>query len=190
MRRGQRGDARPALVRRGAVATVAPSMVALAPSTKNRSLVALMPALFVVLWSTGFIGAKFGLPYAGPMTFLTLRFWLVAALMLPVALAAGAAWPRRPAELGHAAVVGLLIQFTYLGGCFFAMSRGVSAGVAAVIVGLQPGLAAAFVGLVLGDRLRKLQWTGLALGFAGVALVCWEKLDVSAGHAAGLAAAG
>ena len=93
-------------------------MVALAPSTKTRSLVAFMPALFVVLWSTGFIGAKFGLPYAGPMTFLTLRFWLVAALMLPVALAAGAAWPRRPAELGHAVVVGLLIQFTYLGGAF------------------------------------------------------------------------
>jgi drug/metabolite transporter (DMT)-like permease len=164
-------------------------MVALASSTRARSI-ALMPALFVVLWSTGFIGGKFGLPYAGPMTFLTLRFWIVAAVMLPVAFAAGSAWPRGPRELGHVVAVGLLIQFTYLGGCFFAMSRGVSAGIAALIVGLQPVLTAALAGFVLGERLRPPQWLGLALGLVGVAMVCWEKLDVTGGHAAGLAAAG
>jgi drug/metabolite transporter (DMT)-like permease len=164
-------------------------MVALAPTTRTQPG-ALMPALFVVLWSTGFIGAKFGLPYAGPGTFLALRFWIVAALMVPVALLAGSAWPRNRVELGHAAMVGLLIQFTYLGGCFFAISRGVSAGVTALVVGLQPVLTAALAGLLLGDKPRPRQWLGLALGLAGVALVVWQKLDLSAGHAAGFVAAG
>jgi len=164
-------------------------MVALAPSARTRAL-PLMPALFVALWSTGFIGGKLGLPYAGPMTFLTLRFWLVASLMLPTALVLRSAWPRDLRALGHVAAVGLLIQFTYLGGVFFAMSRGVSAGVAALIVGLQPLLTAALAGFLLGERLRALQWAGLALGLLGVTLVCWEKLDFASGQAAGLAAAG
>lgn len=164
-------------------------MVSLAPSMRTRSL-SLMPALFVVLWSTGFIGGKLGLPYAGPMTFLTLRFWTVATLMVPTALLLRSAWPRTPRAFGHVAAVGLLIQFTYLGGCFFAMSRGVSAGVAALITGLQPVLTAALAGLLVGERLRPAQWAGLALGLVGVTLVCWEKLDFASGHAAGLAAAG
>src|ERR1051326_8885245 len=87
-----------------------------APSPLRSLLVGIMPGVFVVLWSTGFIGAKLGLPYAGPMTFLALRFLIVAAMMLAVSLAAGAAWPRSWREAGHVAAVGLLIQFTYLGG--------------------------------------------------------------------------
>ncbi|GGF40198.1 peptide ABC transporter ATP-binding protein [Aliidongia dinghuensis] len=129
------------------------------------------PALFVLLWSTGFLGAKLGLPYAGPMTFLGVRFAIVAVLAAPLALASGARWPERPAQLLHVAVVGLLMQFAYLGGVFTGIAHGVPAGVSALIVGLQPILTAALAGLVLGERIRPVQWLGLALGLAGVALV-------------------
>src|SRR6266851_2941963 len=91
----------------------------------------LMPGLFVVLWSTGFIGAKFGLPYAEPLTFLALRFSLVAAIMLVASLALGAAWPVGWRDIGHIALVGILIQATYLGGVFYGIAHGVAAGVAA-----------------------------------------------------------
>jgi drug/metabolite transporter (DMT)-like permease len=145
-----------------------------------------MPGVFVLLWATGFIGAKFGLPYAGPLTFLSLRFSLVTALMLGVSAAAGASWPRGR-QLFHAAVVGLLIQVFYLGGVFVGISRGVSAGVAALIVGLQPLLTASVAGAMLGERVTPRQWVGLALGLAGVALVVLEKLDLSGTQAFGLA---
>jgi drug/metabolite transporter (DMT)-like permease len=146
-----------------------------------------MPGVFVVLWSTGFVGAKLGLPYAGPLTFLALRFAVVTGIMLTVALATRAAWPH-PREAGHAAVVGLLIQFLYLGGVFFGISRGVSAGVAALIVGVQPILTAAFAGAVVGDRVTRRQWTGLALGLVGVACVVWEKIDLAGAQSSGLLA--
>ena len=150
-------------------------------------VLAAMPALFVLLWSTGFIGAKFGLPYAGPMAFLTLRFVLVTALMLAVCLAAGAAFPRGP-DLAHAAVVGILIQFFYLGGVFFGISRGVSAGLAALVVGLQPVLTAFFAGALLGESVTLRQWLGLGLGLIGVALVVSEKLGFAGASVAGLLA--
>lgn len=136
------------------------------------------PALFVLLWSTGFIFAKLGLPYAEPFTFLTWRFAIVAGLMLAVALATGAPWPRDLRMFGHIAVVGVLMHGFYLGGTFAAIGAGVSAGVAALIVGLQPLLTATVVGPLLGERVSLLQWSGLALGFAGVALVLWNKLGL------------
>src|SRR5690349_11202066 len=146
-----------------------------------------MPGVFVVLWSTGFIGAKLGLPYTGPLTFLALRFAVVTAIMVPVALASGAAWPGLRGA-GHAAVVGLLIQFIYLGGVFVGISHGVSAGVAALIVGIQPLLTAALAGALLGDRVTRLQWAGLALGLAGVLFVVREKIDLSEVQPGGLVA--
>jgi drug/metabolite transporter (DMT)-like permease len=146
-----------------------------------------MPAVFVVLWSTGFIGAKLGLPYAGPLTFLALRFAIVTGIMLIVALASGAVWPSLR-DAGHAALVGLLIQFLYLGGVFFGISRGVTAGVAALIVGVQPLLTAALAGVLLGDRVRPRQWAGLALGLAGVVCVVWEKVDFAGLQTSGLLA--
>jgi drug/metabolite transporter (DMT)-like permease len=146
-----------------------------------------MPGAFVVLWSTGFIGAKLGLPYAGPLAFLTLRFAIVTGIMLVVALASRAVWPSLR-DAGHAAMVGLLIQFMYLGGVFFGISRGVTAGVAALIVGIQPLLTAALVGALLGDRVKPRQWAGLALGLAGVVCVVWEKVDFAGLQSSGLLA--
>jgi drug/metabolite transporter (DMT)-like permease len=148
----------------------------------------LMPGLFVVLWSTGFIGAKYGLPYAGPLTFLALRFAIITALMLAVSLASGAEWPKSWRAAGHVAVVGLLLQATYLGGVYVAIAHGMSVGLSVLIVGLQPVLTAALVGVVLGETVSRRQWLGLACGLGGVALVAWPKLAFDADHLVALAA--
>jgi drug/metabolite transporter (DMT)-like permease len=144
-----------------------------------------VPALFVVLWSTGFIGAKLGLPHAGPLTFLALRYGLAAGLLVLVALVVRAPWPRRPAEIGHYAVAGLLVHGVYLGGVYVGISFGVEAGVSALIVGLQPLLTAALAGVVLGERVTPRQWAGLGLGLLGVALVLGRKLGEGPGDALG-----
>jgi drug/metabolite transporter (DMT)-like permease len=148
----------------------------------------LMPGLFVVLWSTGFIGAKFGLPYAEPLTFLALRFSLVAAIMLVASLALGAAWPVGWCDIGHIALVGILIQATYLGGVFYGIAHGVSAGVAGLIAGLQPLITAALVGIVLGEAVTPRQWLGIVLGFVGLLLVLWGRIAFDIHHLAALAA--
>ncbi len=133
------------------------------------------PAIFVLLWSTGFIAGKAGLPYAEPLTFLALRFAVVAALMLLVSLAVRAPWPRR-ADVGHIAVVGLLMHGAYLGGVFTSLWHGLPAGLSALIVGLQPLLTAFVVGPRLGEHVSRRQWAGLVLGLAGVTLVLFDKL--------------
>jgi len=138
-----------------------------------------MPGLFVVLWSTGFISAKYGLPYAEPLTFLSLRFFLVVALMLPLAWLMGAIWPRSLAQTTHVAVAGILIQAAYLGGVFGALHLGMSAGVSALIVGLQPILTAFASAPLFGERLRAGQWLGLVLGFLGVLLVVQGRGSVT-----------
>lgn len=137
-----------------------------------------VPALFVVLWSTGFIGARLGLPHAEPLTFLTLRYLAVLALMLPLALVLRAPWPASITEVRHIAIAGLLMQGSYLGGVFCAVHAGMSAGVVALIVGMQPLLTAAAAGRLLGERVTPLQWGGLALGLTGVALVVWQKMSL------------
>jgi drug/metabolite transporter (DMT)-like permease len=138
----------------------------------------LPPAAFVFLWSTGFIVAKLGLPYAQSATFLTLRYWLAAAALVLVALAGAASWPRRPSLIGHSAVAGLLMHFVYIGGVFASIERGLPAGVSALIVSLQPLLTAIAAGPLLGERVTRWQWLGLALGLAGTVLVVWEKAQV------------
>jgi drug/metabolite transporter (DMT)-like permease len=143
------------------------------------------PALFVFLWSTGFIAAKAGMPYAEPLTFLALRFGLVAVLMLPVAVLAGARWPRGMMAV-HVGVVGLLLHAGYLGGVFVAISRGVPAGLAALIVGAQPLLTALLAQPILGDRIGRATWVGLAMGFVGVGLVMADRLTLGGADAIGL----
>ena len=136
------------------------------------------PGLFVVLWSTGFIGAKLGVPYVEPFTFLILRFVLVIALMLPLALMLRARWPGSMREAGHIAAAGALIQGGYLGGCFAAVAHGMPAGVIALMVGLQPILTAFAAAPLLGETVSAIQWAGLVLGFGGVALVVWQKISL------------
>ena len=133
------------------------------------------PGVFVVLWSTGFIAAKAGLPFAEPMTFLALRFALVCAVMLPVSLFAGATWPD-PRTAVHVAVVGVLMHGGYLGGVFASIAHGLPAGLSALIVGLQPLLTACIVGPLLGERVRPLQWAGFLCGLVGVTLVLAGKI--------------
>jgi drug/metabolite transporter (DMT)-like permease len=132
------------------------------------------PALFVLLWSTGFIGARFGLPYIEPLQFLVLRYGCVLLLLVLVALAVRAPWPAR-AQIPHIASAGIMIHAGYLGGVFVAIKHGMAAGVAALIVGLQPILTALAARPLLGEHISWRQWTGLALGIAGVALVVWHK---------------
>jgi len=133
------------------------------------------PGLFVVLWSTGFIGAKLGLPYAEPATFLEIRLLAVLVILLPLCWLVRAPWPQTRTEFGHMAFAGALIQGGYLGGVFLSLSKGMPAGVSSLITALQPILAAVLSGWLLGERTSARQWLGLALGIAGVALVVREK---------------
>src|SRR4051794_35716648 len=164
-------------------------MIAQTPTTPavNRDWLRLTPAVFVLLWSTGFIGAKFGLPYAEPLTFLTIRLSLVACILCVVALAMRAPWPRRWADVGHITVAGILVHGVYLGGVFTGIAHGLPAGVAALIVGLQPLLTAAASGRVFGERVSARQWMGLTLGLCGVLLVVWENLSLRAEYLTGIA---
>lgn len=148
------------------------------PAAASR-LSAGIPALFVLLWSTGFIGARLGLPHAPPLSFLLTRYLLVIGCLGALALAARAPWPREPRQIGHIAVAGLLIQATYLGGVFSAIHAGMSAGMVALIVGTQPLVTAALAGWWLGERVGARQWTGLAMGMVGVGLVVADKLGAS-----------
>ena len=150
-------------------------------------LTRLTPLLFVLLWSTGFIGAKYGLPYAEPLSFLAIRYVLVIGLMTLLALAMRAPWPAKPREALHIGVTGLLVHAVYLGGVFMSIHRGLPAGVSALVVGMQPLLTAALAGLLLGERVSARQWSGLALGFGGVALVVGSKASVDGAAADALA---
>lgn len=140
------------------------------------SLGALAPFLFVFLWSTGFIGAKFGLPYAEPLTFLLARYVLVLGLMTTFALASRAKWPDDPRQVFHIGVTGIFVHALYLGGVFMSIKHGLPAGIAALVVGMQPLLTACGAGWMLGERVSARQWTGLGLGFLGVTLVVANKL--------------
>ena len=134
------------------------------------------PLLFVFLWSTGFIGAKYGLPYAEPLSFLLTRYGLVIALMLVIAFITRAPWPASPRQWLHIAVSGILVHAFYLGGVFVAIKHGLSAGITALIVGMQPLLTGVGSGMLLGEPVSRRQWLGLGLGFVGVGLVMAGKV--------------
>lgn len=136
-----------------------------------------LPATFVLLWSTGFIGAKLGLPWIEPMTFLAVRMLLASALLLGLAVIMRAPWPKTPIAMLHTAVAGLLVHACYLGGVFWAIDRGQLAGVTAILVALQPLLTATLAGPLLGERVTSRQWLGLSLGFLGVTLVMTARTE-------------
>jgi len=147
-----------------------------------------MPGLFVLLWSTGFIGAKFGLPYAEPFTFLFIRFVLTLMLLIPLTWLMRISWPSSPRLWKHIAVSGLLVHGTYLGGVFYGIYLGMPAGLTALLVGLQPLLTATCAGPLLGERLTKQQWLGLLLGLIGISLVLGSKLELGSTLSSGFGA--
>lgn len=165
----------------------APAGGAIAPEIAGDSaaiglLARVAPGIFVSLWATGFLMAKLGVPYAQPLTILGLRFVLAATMMLTVAIVARAPWPRSWVRLGHIAMTGVLLHAVYLGGCYVAIYAGMPAGMTALIVGFQPILTAALAGPLLAERMRRLQWMGIAIGFVGLMMVLWERLVIDLSH--------
>lgn len=146
--------------------------------SRKGALVRAMPAVFVVIWSTGFIVARYGMPYAPPMKFLAMRYFFSVLCFIVWATAAGVPLvPRSARQARHLAVTGVLMHAGYLGGVWAAVKLGMGAGLAALLVGLQPLLTAVWVSS-LGGQVSRRQWAGLALGFTGLALVVWQKLGV------------
>lgn len=144
------------------------------------TLARLAPAVFVVLWATGFIGARYAMPWSEPFSFLAVRFAIAFALLgvlMLVLKTAKAGWR----EAGHAAIAGMLMHGIYLGGVFWAIRHGMPAGLSALIIGLQPLITAVMAGLFLGERILPRHWFGLAVGFIGVSIVLWPKLGAIAG---------
>lgn len=146
------------------------------PVSSMRSLffTYLVPALFVWLWSTGFIGAKYGLPYAEPFTLLLIRMLLTLALLAGLAWVMKTRWPGWRSA-GHLAVTGLLVHGCYLGGVYYAIQGGMPSGIVSLIVGLQPLVTAAAAVVILKEGVSGRQWLGLGLGLIGVTLVLLEK---------------
>jgi drug/metabolite transporter (DMT)-like permease len=142
----------------------------------NPSWLSPIPIFFVFLWSTGFIVAKYGLPYAPPLTFLLLRCIGLLLVLVPIVLIWRAPWPL--GSIRHIAVAGLLLQAGYLGGVWCAIKLGMPAGLSALIVGMQPILTAAAAPLI-GERVLPRQWAGLLLGLTGVALVVYAKINLT-----------
>lgn len=134
-----------------------------------------VPAVFVWLWSTGFIGAKYGLPYAEPFTLLLFRMLFTLALLGVLALVLKVTWPSWRGA-GHTAVTGLLVHGCYLGGVYYAIQGGMPSGIISLIVGLQPLVTALAAVVILRESVTRRQWVGLSLGLLGVSLVLMEKL--------------
>jgi drug/metabolite transporter (DMT)-like permease len=157
----------------------------MACDSRQDALVRAMPAVFVLIWSTGFIVARLGMPNSPPMKFLALRYIFSVLCFAVWALAARVRWPANRRQYGHLAVVGVLMHAGYLGGVWTAVKLGMGAGLAALLVSLQPVLTAVWVSS-RGGRVTARQWSGLALGFGGLALVVWNKLGLGEIHPANL----
>ncbi|MDH5204943.1 MAG: DMT family transporter [Hylemonella sp.] len=135
-----------------------------------------MPLVFVLIWSTGFIVARYGMPHAPPMKFLVLRYALSILCFLPWIALAGVSWPTSRRQWLHLSVTGVFMHAGYLGGVWAAVKAGMGSGLSALIVGLQPVLTAVWLSST-GGRVSSRQWIGLGLGFAGLLLVLSHKLE-------------
>lgn len=151
----------------------------------------LLAWFFVTVWGSGYLATKVGLQYAPPFTFLTLRFALGLLLVLPLLAWArrreALRWPDSPRAWTHVVIAGLLMHAANLGGSHYAQYLGMSAGVTALVLSVQPLATAILAARFLHERLRPYQWAGVLLGLAGVALVVWHKIDVRAVSAGALA---
>ena len=136
------------------------------------------PLAFVLIWSTGFIVAKYAAPHAPPLTFLLYRFAGAILILLPISAMTRAPWPDTATAWRDVIVVGVLLQATYLGGVWVAIALGMPAGVSALLVGAQP-LLTALLAFTVNERASRVQWIGLTIGFAGVALVLSDRLTLA-----------
>ena len=154
------------------------------PSRLTQLAITTAPVVFVLLWSTGFIGARYGLPYIEPLTFLAVRMVFVVVLMALIAAIGGARFPSRT-ETAHSLAAGALVHGLYLGGVFTAISQSVPAGISALIPGLQPILTSTIANRFMGGTVTRIQWLGLVLGLFGVVLVLHDRDIVMAGSPLG-----
>ena len=134
----------------------------------------------MTVWGSGFIATKVGLQYTAPFTFLSLRYLFGLLCLVPLLLILRPRWPTTPAELGHLLVAGLLMHAIQLGGTHYSQYLGMSAGITALILSVQPLITAVIASRWMGERLAPAQWTGVFVGLAGVALVVWHKIDIRA----------
>lgn len=137
-----------------------------------------MPGVFVLIWSTGFIVARYGMPHAPPMSFLVVRYALSILCFLPWIVLAGVKWPSDRMQTLHLAVTGVLMHAVYLGGVWAAVKAGMGSGLSSLIVGIQPVLTAIWLSSVGGQPVSRRQWLGLLMGFAGLVLVVSRKFGV------------
>jgi drug/metabolite transporter (DMT)-like permease len=144
-------------------------------------LVRFAPPLFVLIWATGFIVARLVAPHAEPLSFLTVRYLAAILVLAAAAAVVSAPWPRTWTGWRDGLVAGVLLHGLYLGGVFWSVRHGLPAGVAALIAGLQPLATGLLVGPLLGERVSRLRWTGIGIGFLGAALVIAPKLAGSGG---------
>ena len=140
----------------------------------------LLPFLFIVMWSSGYVVGKMALPFVGPYTLIFIRFASAALILLAVALVTKAPWPNTRAQYGHLIVVGLLIQALQFGGLYMGLGLGVSAAVAALIVGTMPVFTALGATRFLNEKVSGVEWLGLVGGLFGVGLVVFEQLGNAA----------
>ncbi|MGZ8156645.1 MAG: DMT family transporter [Burkholderiales bacterium] len=157
-------------------------------SSEKRWWEAALAWYFVAVWGSGFIATKIGLQHAPPFTFLALRFAFGIACLLVIVLVAAPRWPSSREELGHVIVAGLLMHAVHLGASHYTQYLGMSAGITAVLLSVQPLLTALFAARWLGETLHARQWLGILVGLAGVALVVWHKIDVREATAGSLIA--
>lgn len=146
------------------------------PFEPTRLFLRAAPLTFAVLWSSGFIVAKYAVPDSEPFTFLAARFGVAILLLGGIVLASGAARPASASEAAHSAVAGALLHGGYLGGVWWAVAEGLPAGLAGVFSALQPLLTALLAGPLLGETVSRRQWLGIWTGFAGVLLVLAPRL--------------
>jgi drug/metabolite transporter (DMT)-like permease len=137
----------------------------------------LIGPIFIFLWSTGFIVARYGMPYTDPMTFLSMRFAGVLLILIPTVLIFKSTWPTSK-NMSHIVMAGLLMQFAYLSGIWVAVKHGMPAGLASLIIGLQPVLTAVLAAGI-SEKVSTRQWLGLALGLIGVGIVLSDKISVA-----------
>ena len=139
----------------------------------------LIPWVFVWIWSTGFIAAKYGLPYAEPFTLLSYRFVITLFFLLILIIYKKSSWPETRLDFFHLLIAGVLIHGVYLGGVFQALKWGMPAGLGAMVIGLQPIGMALVAGVLLKEEVSKKQWTGLIMGLVGLYLVLFDSLDLT-----------